>query len=282
MSTAFHPQTDGPTERLNQTIEAYLWAFVGKEQNDWIRLLPMAEFTYNNSVTTGNGISPFYANYGFHPRTLDPLDQAEEPVNPASTDYGHWMTAVHEAARKGLETAWERMHRYGDPERKPPPTYKVKDLVMLNGRNIKTRRPSRKMDHKNHGPFQIEKIVSPLAVRLTLPRQWKIHNVFHVSLLEPYRTSEHRTPPDPSKVLREADDIEQSEEYNVDEVMSSVEWGRGNNKRIFYLVKWLDYPECKGWTEEPFDNFSSGGLEKLREFHQRNPDAQRDYQLTDA
>jgi len=152
---------------------------------------------------------------------------------------------------------------------------------MLNGRNIKTRRPSRKLDHKNHGPFQIEKIISPLAVRLTLPRKWKVHNVFHVSLLEPYRTSEHRAPPDPSKVLREADDIEQSEEYDVDEVMASAEHGRGNKKRILYLVKWLDFPERKDWTEEPFDNFSVGGLEKLREFHRKNPDAPRDYRLSE-
>ena len=169
---------------------------------------------------------------------------------------------------------------------------------MLNGRNIKTRRPSKKLEHKNRGPFQIEEIVSQLAVRLTLPRKWKIHNVFHVSLLKPYRTSEHRAPPDPSYILREADDIEQSEEYDVEEVMSSVERGRGNNRRILYLVKWLDYPERKDWTEEPFDNFSVppteklseepfdnfsvGGLEKLREFHRRNPDAPRDYRLADA
>jgi len=59
-------------------------------------------------------------------------------------------------------------------------------LVMLSGRNIKTRRPSKKLDHKNHGPFQIEKVVSPLTVHITLPRKWKIHNVFQVSLLEPY------------------------------------------------------------------------------------------------
>ena len=149
---------------------------------------------------------------------------------------------------------------------------------MLNGRNITTRRPTKKLDHKNHGPFQIEKMVTLLAARLTLPRNWKIHNVFHVSLLEPYRTSEYRAPPDPSKVLREADDIEQSEEYDVEEVMASRRQGR----RILYLVKWLDYPERKDWTEEPFDNFSVGGLEKLRDFHRRNPDAPKDYQLTDA
>ena len=279
MSTAFHPQTDGQTERLNQTIEAYLRAFVSKEQNDWKRLLPMAEFAYNNSTTTGNGMSPFYANYGFHPVAGGPA--LSEPLNPASTAYGHWMRAIHDEARIGLEEARERMRRYTNPERKEPPAYQMGDLVMLNGRNIKTRRPSRKLDHRHHGPFQIEKIISPLAVRLTLPRKWKVHNVFHVSLLEPYRTSEHRAPPDPSKVLREADDIEQSEEYDVDEVMASAEHGRGNKKRILYLVRWLDFPERKDWTEEPFDNFSVGGLEKLREFHRKNPDAPRDYRLSE-
>jgi len=148
---------------------------------------------------------------------------------------------------------------------------------MLNGCNIKTRRASKKLDHKNHGSFQIEKIVSLLAVCLTLPRKWKIHNVFHVSLLVPYQTSKHRAPPGLSKLLREADDIEQSEEYDVDEVMSSVEHGWENNKRILYLVKWLDYPEGKDWTEQLFDIFSVGSLEKLREFHQQSPDVPRDY-----
>jgi len=279
MSTAFHPQTDGQTERLNQTIEAYLRTFVNKEQDDWKRLLPMAEFAYNNSATSGNGMSPFYANYGFHPVAVGPAPS--EPFNPASATHGHWMQAVHDENQIGLQEAQERMRRYTDPKRKEPPAYQVGDLVMLSGRHIKTRRPTKKLDHKNHGPFQIEKIVSPLAVRLTLPRKWKIHNVFHVSLLEPYRTSEHRAPPDPSKVLREADDIEQSEEYDVDEVMASAEHGRGNRKRILYLVKWLDFPERKDWTEEPFDNFSVGGLEKLREFHRKNPDAPRDYRLSE-
>jgi len=280
MSTPFHPQTDEQTERLNQTIEAYLRAFVSKNQDDWVSLLPMAEFAYNNSVMIGNGLTPFFANYGFHLATTNP--PAVEPLNPASTVYAHWMQMVHEDSRQGLEKAQERMRRYSAPARKEPPAYQVGDLVMLNGRNIKTRRPTKKPDHKNHGPFQIEKIVSPLAVRLTLPRKWKIHNVFHVSLLEPYRTSEHRAPPDPSRVLREADDIEQSEEYDVEEVMSSAERGRGNNKRILYLSKWLDYPEREDWTEEPFDNFSEGGSEKLGEFHRRNPEAPRDYRLTIA
>jgi len=81
----------------------------------------------------------------------------------------YWMHTVHDEARKGLETAEERMCRYTDPSRKEALAYQVGDLVMLNGRNIQTRRSSRKMDHKDRGPFQVEKVVSPLAVRLTPP-----------------------------------------------------------------------------------------------------------------
>jgi len=145
----------------------------------------MVEFTYNNSVTMGNGMSPFYANYGFHPVASDPT--ASGPLNPASRFYAHWMLAVHKDSIEQLEAAHERMWRYTDPQRTEPPKYQKGQLVLLNGRNIRTRRPSQKLDHKNHGPFQVAKIVSPLAVRLTLSWKWKIHDVFHVSLLEPYR-----------------------------------------------------------------------------------------------
>jgi len=87
MSTAFHPQTDGQTERLNQTIEAYLRSFFNHEQNNWVSLLPVAEFAYNNSVTADTGLSPFYANYGFNPNATNPA--AVDILNPASKVYAH-------------------------------------------------------------------------------------------------------------------------------------------------------------------------------------------------
>jgi transposase InsO family protein len=64
MSTSFHPQTDGQRERINQMIEAYLRSFINYEMDNWVRLLPMAEFAYNNSVTQATSMSPFFANYG--------------------------------------------------------------------------------------------------------------------------------------------------------------------------------------------------------------------------
>jgi len=69
MSTAYHPQTDGQTERTNQVLEGYLRNFVNYDQDDWYQLLPLAEFAYNNSATNAHGMSPFFANYGYHPQT---------------------------------------------------------------------------------------------------------------------------------------------------------------------------------------------------------------------
>src|SRR4030095_1909010 len=68
-STAFHPQTDGQTERVIQVIQVFLRSFCSYEQDDWVELLPMAEYAYNSAVSSSTTVSPFYANYGYHPRT---------------------------------------------------------------------------------------------------------------------------------------------------------------------------------------------------------------------
>ena len=79
LSIAFYPQTDSQTKRLNSTMEAYLRAFVNFEQNDWARLLPMAEFAYNNAKNASTGHTPFELNYGYHPRM-----SYKEDVDPRS------------------------------------------------------------------------------------------------------------------------------------------------------------------------------------------------------
>ena len=69
MGTAYHPQTDGKTERTNQVLEGYLGNFVNYDQNNWYQLLPLAEYPYNNSKASAHKLTPFFANYGFHPQT---------------------------------------------------------------------------------------------------------------------------------------------------------------------------------------------------------------------
>jgi hypothetical protein len=93
--------------------------------------------------------------------------------------------------------------------------------------------------------------------------------------IEPFESGS-RPAPDPAQILREGDDIEADDEYDVEEVKGSIK----RRNRILYHVKWLGWPRKKDWTFEPLENFSVGGLEKLREFHTKNPDAPRDYRLT--
>ena len=68
-SPAFHPQTDGQTERVKQSLGQYLRQYCNYEQDNWYDLLPLAVYAYNNSDTMATQMSPFYANYGFHPQT---------------------------------------------------------------------------------------------------------------------------------------------------------------------------------------------------------------------
>ena len=165
-STAFHPQTDGQTERLNQTLEQYLRIFINYDQDDWVQLLPLAEYADNNSVTAPTKMSPFYANYGYSARTN--WAKETEAKNPASELYTHWMESVQTKAKENLETARKAMGSYFDRKRIEAPTFNEGDLVMLDRRNIRTKRPSKKLAPKKYGPFKILKKIGIRAYRLEL------------------------------------------------------------------------------------------------------------------
>jgi hypothetical protein len=147
---------------------------------------------------------------------------------------------------------------------------------MLHGRNLKTRRPTKKFDDKMFGPFRVEKVVSPMAIRLKLPRSWKIHPTFHVKLLEPFRTSAHRAPPDTTQVLNDLDNV-LTTEWEAKEIMASS-YSRGQ-KRVLYLVQWEGFPSEADWTEEPYEHLDNCA-DLLRDYHAKNPAAVRDSRFT--
>jgi transposase InsO family protein len=84
LSLAFHPETDGQTERTNQTLEQYLRCTVNYQQDDWLALLSQVEFAYNNTTHASTGINPFFANYGFHPRFS--LEILGDFINPSARE----------------------------------------------------------------------------------------------------------------------------------------------------------------------------------------------------
>jgi transposase InsO family protein len=101
LSTAFHPQTNGQAERTNQVLEQYLRCFIDDKQSNWVSLLPMAEFAYNNTVQASTGVSPFYAVYGHHPRFS--IDVPATSIIPAAEDHAEDLANIHVDLRAALE-----------------------------------------------------------------------------------------------------------------------------------------------------------------------------------
>lgn len=182
LSSAYHPQTDGQSERLNQTLEQYLRCYVSDSGKNWSTLLPSAEFCYNNNLHSSLGMSPFEALYGYSPRMV-PLSPSS-PQGPTQQN----QTVEHFAKLKEkLEATQERYSRLANRHRRAPPDFQEGDWVWLNSRNIPMPGVSSKFKPRFLGPFKIVKRFSQVSFRLLLPRSWRVHPTFHVSLFKPAR-----------------------------------------------------------------------------------------------
>ncbi len=104
-STAFHPQTDGQTEQVNQEIEKYLCMFVNHLQTDWAEWLSLAAFAHNNRTHSSTSKSLFEVNYGYNPTVLPGTKLTSPFQTPASDTFVSKMQEVHAAAKKSLEKA---------------------------------------------------------------------------------------------------------------------------------------------------------------------------------
>ena len=160
-----------------------------------------------------------------------------------------------------MKTAQERWTRAKKEGRK----FRQGDLVWLEGRNLKIDQPASKLAAKRYGPFSVAQVLLPVTYQLTLPEQWKIHPVFHVDLLTPYKemafhgANYTRPPPDL---------IDNEEEYEVEQILDSRT--RGRNRKIQYLVKWVGYPESDNqWLDA--DQLTAD--EAIREFKANRPNA---------
>ena len=185
-STAYHPETDGQTERVNSVINQYLRVFCSYAQDDWVALLATAEFSYNNTIHTATGTTPFFANTGRHPK----FDQSPAvSVTDTPNVLAERLNEVTDFVKENLQLAREDMKCFADTSRKEAPKYLPGDNVMLSTKNIRTSRPKEKWSDKYIGPYKVVREVRPgaEAYLLDLPKSMKIHPVFHTSLLVPPR-----------------------------------------------------------------------------------------------
>ncbi|EUC53577.1 Transposon Tf2-1 polyprotein, putative [Rhizoctonia solani AG-3 Rhs1AP] len=262
-STAYHPRTDGQTERINQILEAYLRCYTSYQQDDWVDYLPLAEFAYNNRTSSSSQQSPFYANYGFHP-TFEPRINSETTV-PAAEDLSARLSLIHDELRAELTHSQDDASRQFNRSVKPAPEFKIGDRVWLLRRNIKTTRPSDKLDYRKLGPFQIVAARGPVSFQLELPPSLsRLHPVFHVSLLEPYHSPADipdRVEPAPPPVFLDGDSVPWHE---VDKILDCRKIGR----RYDYFVSWKGLtPDENSWV--PLSDMSTGLNELIEQFHRR-------------
>jgi hypothetical protein len=261
-STSFHPQTDGQTERMNQTLEQYIRIYCNYQQDDWFDLLPLAEFAYNNVTQESTKMSPFYANYGFNPRFLSEVQLPKDSA-PAAEDFALHLHEIHERLVENVKKSQHFQAKYYDAKHKPI-EFNPGDMVWLNSSNITTSRPSKKLDWKRLGPFQIVKRVGLQAYELALPPTMRnIHDTFHVSLLDPVKlttlTPHGLAPPPPALYVKD-----DKEYFEIQDILDS----KRLNRRLYYLIKWKGCPNSEN-SWEPLTNIPARGL--IKEFHRRNP-----------
>jgi hypothetical protein len=245
MSTAFHPQSDGQTERVNRTLEEMLRHFVNPHQDDWDTKLAVCEFAINRAHQESIGTSPFYLTYGCTPQT--PLSVQLEAASPIASD---WVQTVHQTlglARQALAGAQQRQKDYANLSRRDV-EHSIGDKVMLKTKNL-TLKPagSRKLWPRFVGPFAITARIGPVAYKLELPASMgNVHDVFHVSLLEKYNEDGRHQPPPPPV------EIDENFEFEVQTILAHrVRRYRGNSQRTEYLIDWKGYAqEHRTWEPE--------------------------------
>ena len=267
LSTAYHPESDGQTERVNRVLEELLRHYTHKEQQNWDLLLPAAEFAVNRSKHASTQFTPFQLNIGYNPsspfdralritgrcpfakefvqKTQEAVNWTTDMWNTAQTqlkDFRSKMETVVSQVKRNLAEANNRQAVQANKHRTDLQLTEGQ-WVLLSTKNLEIPGYCPKLKPRWVGPFEVTKVVNPVAYRLKLHETMRIHNVFHVSLLKPYRG----TPP----ANLEPVVVNGQEEYLVDSILNHRTANRKGGKIRQFLVQCQGFgPEAATWEPE--------------------------------
>jgi len=281
---AYHSQTDGQTERINQELEQYLRVFIDHRQEQWPDWLGIAEFAYNNKIHTATKISPFKANYYQDPRMG--FEGRRKGKYKVVGKFVKRMKKIQEEAKAVLGKVQEEMKKFANRRQKEKEEYRVGDLVLLSTKDLKWQmkgRKSEKLIEHFVGPYKVKGIISSNTIELELPKSIRIYpvvNISRVQLYKPQVKGQKKTPPKP--VI-----IEGEEEFKVEKIINK-RTVRGKEK---FLVRWKGYmAEEDTWENrenlenakelvEEFEKIYGEGVKELRQQEQEEEEKEFSQEL---
>ena len=256
-SSAYHPQTDGQTERMNRTLEQMLRIYTYREPAEWEKRLGAVEFAYNNATQASTRYSPFFLMYGEHPHLPLALSdhKAEFDINVESAQ--SFMQHFHKVlirATRALHNARAYQKKQADKHRREL-IFNEGDWVMLSTRNISSEQV-RAFRKRFIGPYRVSQKLSDVAYRLDLPSKLHIHDVFHVSLLKPHHACPERFVDRRRPERNEGNDeeevvITETGPARVEKIMGRRERVVANGGiAVEFLVRWCDSSASEDSWEE--------------------------------
>jgi len=254
LSTAFHPQTDGLSERKNQWVEQYLRLVTSAAPKDWTQWLALTTTVHNNRKNSTTGLSPNQIILGYD------LKLNLAITTPSSNETTEERIRLMEERRAQATAA---LNQIAEQSGTPSAQYNTRDQVWLEGKNLRLPYQATKLAPKRYGPFKIIKEISPVAYQLALPLTWKIHDTFHASLLSPYRET---TAYGPNFSQPPPDLINDEEQYEVEQIRNHRYFGR--NRTLQYLIHWKGYPDSDDTWESAADIHAS---DLLKAYHKGTP-----------
>lgn len=238
MSTSFHPQTDGSSERANRSVGQIVRGAVRPDQTDWVDRIPMTEFAINISINDSTGFAPFELDGGYIPSMLKEIRDDVHPL-PGVRAFAHQALLHLSQAHDALIESRVFQTHYANQRRREEPKITEGDLVYLSTKNLSLPKGrARKLLPKYIGPYKVEKARPETSdYQLELPEalaKRHLHPVFHVSLLRPHMSNNDVL--FPNRSMPDAYDFGAPDEPEW--FVDSIEAHRWNRNALEFQVKW--------------------------------------------